>query len=74
MGKPVKERLNLALPTASMASIDNLQDMTDAATTSEVIRRAIKLYEAIVANQKAGKQLVFRDPTGQADDCPLVVL
>jgi hypothetical protein len=58
-------RLNLDLQTEVKERLDGLQERTGAASLTEVIRRALALYDLVVDHQKAGGriQLYNRDGT-----------
>lgn len=43
-----KVRVNLDLPPASKAQLERLRDITEADSMSEVVRRALALYEAVI--------------------------
>ncbi len=55
--KSKKHRRNLVLPETSMARIRYLREQTDAETDTEVIRRALKVYERVVQLTEGGTQL-----------------
>jgi len=59
-----KRRRNWSLPEATVQSIQSIRAQTDAGTDTEVIKRALKLYELAVKNQKAGVKVIFRDENG----------
>lgn len=45
--KTPKVRVNLDLPPGSKARLERLRDTTEADSMSEVVRRALALYEAV---------------------------
>ena len=71
---PKRHRRNLSLTQTSLNSIANIRQGTDAISDTEVIRRALKLYEAVVNSQGDGRnaELLIRTP-GQPEK-PLLLL
>lgn len=57
-------RLQLELPPRSMERLVKLKENTEAASHAEVIRNAIRLYEAMVSEAKAGREFFIKDPSG----------
>ncbi|MBI2714851.1 MAG: ribbon-helix-helix protein, CopG family [Rhizobiales bacterium] len=61
-------RLNLVLPDKSASRLEKLKELTEASSYTEVIRNAIRLYEAMVMEYEKGNkvQIVDKDghPTG----------
>ena len=58
-------RLNLLLPAKSIERLDRLKDKTEAASYTEVIRNAIRLYEAIIAEYEKGNKVQILDSAGR---------
>ena len=61
VSKPPKRR-NLTLPETSVARIAAIREQTEAASDSEVVRRALRLYESLLraeatVHDKDGKPL-----------------
>lgn len=72
MNKPIRKRkpnvrLNLTLSQDAKNRLEKLQRKTDADTLTEVIRRAIKLYDRAVDIEKAGGQLIVRSDAGERE-------
>jgi hypothetical protein len=67
-----KVRKNWALPDATLERIDAIRQATDASTDTEVIKRALKLYDLAVRSEKAGLRVVFKDDKG--NESSVVVL
>lgn len=62
---PPKVRLNLALPPSVIERLDRLQTLTEAESATEVIRRALALYESYVLAGKAGHAVYVEDDKGR---------
>lgn len=62
---PVKSRLNLEMAQVVRGQLERLQSETGADSMTEVVRRALLLYELVVGVQKGGGQVVFRDDAGE---------
>jgi hypothetical protein len=58
------KRFQIVLPAQSVARLDKLQEMTEAATAAEVIRNAIRVYEALVKEIKDGKAILIKEHDG----------
>lgn len=58
-------RLNLLLPTKSIERLDRLKEKTEAASYTEVIRNAIRLYEGIVLEYEKGNKVQIIDAEGR---------
>ena len=56
--KPV--RLNLELDQPTKRRLDRLKSNTEAASLTEVIRRALQLYEVVQQHVSGGGQVVLR--------------
>jgi hypothetical protein len=59
-----KIRLNLDFSEVVKAQIEDIRDRTDAASMSEVLRRALSLYDAVLAAQGQGSAVIIRDAEG----------
>ncbi len=59
-----KVRLNLDLPQAARDALVELRDKTHADSLSEVVRRALGLYDALVTETDNGAVAVLRYPDG----------
>lgn len=60
----VKEvsRLNLALPGETRRRLEQLQAETGAATLTETISNALRLYEWLVEQKKRKREVLVREP------------
>lgn len=59
------KRVQIDLQEQSMAQLNELRRRTEAASYSEVVRRAIRLYEAVLDEADAGNKLFVRRPEGE---------
>ena len=57
-------RLQIDLPPRSAERLAKLKETTEAASHAEVIRNAIRLYEAMVHEVQAGRQFLVKEPSG----------
>ena len=64
---PKKQRLNLLIPQSTKLLLGDLQERTHAAHMTEVIRRALSLYDFVTGQIEEGRELVVRDPEGKVD-------
>lgn len=58
------QRVQLELPPRSMERLSKLKESTEAASYAEVIRNAIRLYEAMVSEASAGREFYIKDKSG----------
>lgn len=57
-------RLSLVLPAKSVERLEKLKLMTEASSFAEVIRNAIRLYEAVVVEYEKGNKVQIVDKAG----------
>jgi Arc/MetJ-type ribon-helix-helix transcriptional regulator len=57
-------RVQLELPASSMERLKALRTKTEAASYAEVIRNALRLYEALIGEVEAGNQVFVKDARG----------
>jgi hypothetical protein len=60
VGQPSSERITVALIPKAVADLQHLQDGTSLSKT-DLVNRAISLYEFIDGQTRAGKDLLMRD-------------
>lgn len=60
----VKQRVQLDLPEKSLARLQELKSKTEATSYTEVIKNALRLYEAVIAEAEAGNKFLVQEPTG----------
>lgn len=66
MARPAKpssqemKRVQMDMPERSVARLKALQEMTDASSYAEVVKNALRLYEALVQEVEAGGEILIR--------------
>lgn len=56
--KPESKRVQMELAPKSLSRLKRLQDITEAASYAEVVRNALRLYEALVNEHENGGELL----------------
>jgi hypothetical protein len=62
--KRTTTRVQLELPKASFERLKQLQEKTEAGSYAEVIRNALRLYEALIKEADSGNDVVVRHADG----------
>lgn len=62
--KTTKNRVQLDFPPRSMERLNALKVKTEASSYAEVVKNALRLYEALIEETEAGKQFLIRDANG----------
>lgn len=62
--KEPKIRVNLELPERTRERIDRLQHLSEAETMTEVIRKAVAVYDALFTTIRSGGKVVLRSADG----------
>ncbi|MDR3530016.1 MAG: hypothetical protein P4L90_05610 [Rhodopila sp.] len=62
--KVPKNRVQFDLPPRSMDRLNILKLKTEAASYAEVVKNALRLYEALIEETESGKQFFVRDESG----------
>jgi len=57
-------RLNLEMGESARQKLDTLRDQTQANSLTEVVQRALAVYEFLHAEKAKGNALVVKDPDG----------
>lgn len=57
-------RVQLEMPPQAMVRLQKLKDRTEAASYAEVLRNALRLYEALVAEAERGAEFAVRASDG----------
>jgi Arc/MetJ-type ribon-helix-helix transcriptional regulator len=65
MAERTTTRVQLELPETSMNRLRALRDRTEAASYAEVLKNALRLYEALVKEAEEGNELVIRRKNGE---------
>lgn len=59
-------RVQLELPPQAMERLQQLKEKTEAASYAEVIRNALRLYEALIGEAERGAEFQVKEPDGTA--------
>jgi len=59
-------RLNLIYPAETRRRLEELQKATGAATLTDTIANAIRVYEWFTAQRAARREILVREPSGDA--------
>lgn len=62
------KRVQLDLPEKAMGRLQELKEKTEASSYAEVIKNALRLYEAIIAEAEMGNSFLVREPSGQTKE------
>ncbi len=62
--KVAKNRVQFDLPPRSMERLNALKVKTEASSYAEVVKNALRLYEALIEETESGKQFLVRDQDG----------
>ena len=66
------ERLNLEVHPKILGRIDAIRDQTLADSRSQVIRRALAVYDLLITQQNDGNSVIVRQKNGQEREVLLV--
>jgi Arc/MetJ-type ribon-helix-helix transcriptional regulator len=61
-------RVQLELPPASMARLKALREKTEAVSYAEVLRNALRLYEAMIEEAEKGNDVIIRRKQGEPSE------
>jgi hypothetical protein len=59
-----KNRVQLDFPPRAMERLNTLKAKTEASSYAEVVKNALRLYEALIEEDESGKQFLTRDKDG----------
>lgn len=59
-------RVQLEMPPQAMERLQQLKEKTEAASYAEVIRNALRLYEALIGEAERGAEFQIKGPDGEA--------
>lgn len=65
--KEDKTRLTLSIPTAVRERLEELQSATGAESMTEVIRRALAVYEVLIDARVLGEKVVVKTKKGERE-------
>jgi hypothetical protein len=57
-------RVQLEMPPQAMDRLQRLKEKTEAASYAEVIRNALRLFEALVTEHEGGSEFSLKRPNG----------
>ena len=60
------KRVNLALPERTATRLEELKELTDASSVTEVVKHAILTYESIAKHLASGVTFTATKPDGEA--------
>jgi len=58
-------RVQLEMPPQAMERLQKLKERTEAASYAEVIRNALRLFEALIAEHEKGAEFALKQPGGE---------
>jgi Arc/MetJ-type ribon-helix-helix transcriptional regulator len=64
-GERVTTRVQLEMPPQAMVRLQKLKDRTEAASYAEVIRNALRLFEALVDEHEKGSEFMMKRADGE---------
>ncbi|MSP03627.1 MAG: hypothetical protein EXR07_21695 [Acetobacteraceae bacterium] len=59
-----KNRVQLDFAPRSMERLNTLKTKTESSSYAEVVKNALRLYEALIEETESGKQFLVRDENG----------
>jgi len=62
--KKATRRVQLELPQRSMDRLLKLMDVTEASTYTEVMKNALRMYEAVIDEVEDGKEIMIKEKDG----------
>jgi hypothetical protein len=65
-GERATTRVQLEMPPQAMVRLQKLKDRSEAASYAEVIRNALRLYEALVEEHEKGSEFLLKRADGEA--------
>src|SRR5262252_708728 len=64
-GERSTTRVQLEMPPQAMERLQRLKDKTEAASYAEVIRNAVRVFEALLSEHEGGAEFFLKRPTGE---------
>jgi hypothetical protein len=58
-------RLNLEIPDAQNQRLETLKEKTEAASLTQVIQRALAVYDLVITEKFRGSTVIIRDAEGK---------
>lgn len=66
----VSKRIQMDMPPRSVERLKRLQEVTEAASYAEVMKNALRLYEALIEEVEAGNEIMVKRGN---DTVPLLI-
>ena len=60
-----KKRLTIVLPERSVRRLNALVERTEASSYTEVLKNALRLYEALIEETERGSEILVRESDGR---------
>ena len=67
-------RLQLELPPRSAERLERLKDLTEAASSAEVLRNALRIYDDLATRVDRGDELMLKTKEGDVVLFPLLIV
>lgn len=67
-------RLQLELPPRSAQRLDRLKNLTEASSSAEVLRNALRIYDDLAARVDRGDELMLKTKDGDVVLFPLLIV
>ncbi len=64
-GERSTTRVQLEMPTQAMLRLQRMKERTEAASYAEVIRNALRLFEALMDEHEKGSEFSLKRPNGE---------
>ena len=64
-GERTTTRVQLEMPPQALARLQKLKDRTEAASYAEVIRNALRVFEALVEEHEKGSEFSLKSANGE---------
>ena len=64
-GERTTTRVQLEMPPQAMVRLQKMKDHTEAASYAEVIRNALRVFEALVQEHENGAEFSLKRPDGE---------
>jgi hypothetical protein len=64
-GERSTTRVQLEMPPQAMERLQRLKEKTEAASYAEVIRNALRVFEALVQEHESGSEFSLKRPSGE---------
>ena len=62
-----KQRLHLELPSRVVEKFEDLMELSESTTRTEVIRKSLRLFERVLEHQNSGGRLILVDQGGNQE-------